>query len=62
MINYKELANLFLDNFVESFGAIETIGFLYSRRYTKEQIKELGFNDKDIDEVNNLIENEGVIY
>ena len=50
MIDYYELANLYLSHFIDGFGIIETIGFLYSRGYTKEQLIALDFDEKDIDE------------
>lgn len=48
-IDYKELADLLLDHFWEGWGVIETIGFLYSRGYTKEQLLELDFSEEDIE-------------
>jgi hypothetical protein len=50
IIDYYELANLYLSHFIDGFGIIETIGFLYSRGYTKEQLIALDFDEKDIDE------------
>lgn len=49
-INYRELADLLLDYLVDGLGIIETIGFLYSRGYTKEQLLELDFSAEDIEE------------
>ena len=48
-INYRELADLLLDHFIEGWGLIETIGFLYSRGYTKEQLLDLDFDEMDIE-------------
>ena len=49
-VNYRELADLLLDYLVDGLGIIETIGFLYSRGYTKEQLLELDFSAEDIEE------------
>jgi hypothetical protein len=52
-INYKELANLLLEHFHVGWGVRESIGFLYSRGYTKEQLLDLDFSETDIDNIIN---------
>ena len=46
-IDYKELADLLLDHFVEGLGVNEAINFLYTSGYTKEDIYELGFGEME---------------
>lgn len=57
-IDYYELANLYISHFIDGLGIIETIGFLYSRGYTKEQLIALDFYEDDIDEAIKIEEEE----
>lgn len=51
-IDYKELADLLLDHYCESWGVNETIYFLYhTLEYNKDHILALNFNEEDIDRV-----------
>ena len=51
-IDYKELADLLLDHYVESWGVNEAIYFLYYHlEYNKDHILALNFNEEDIDRV-----------
>lgn len=53
-IDYKELANLLLDHYCDSWGVDETIYFLYhTLEYSKEQLIELDFNEENIDRIIN---------
>lgn len=53
-IDYKELADLLLDHYCESWGVDETIYFLYhTLEYNKEHLLELDFKEEDIDRVIN---------
>lgn len=48
-MDYRELADLLLDNMVNWRGVQDTIIYLLEWNYTKEELRELGFEEEDID-------------
>lgn len=58
-LNYEELANRLIDDFVDIDGIMPTIEHLYNIGCTKENLIELKFDENDIDEVIEEIDNNG---
>lgn len=53
MINYKELADFFIDRECNANGITETIKLLLDYGYTEEELTELKFNKNDIERAQN---------
>lgn len=55
-MNYKKLADILLDSMVEWRGVQDTILYLISWKYTKEELRKLGFAEDDIDYAFEIVE------
>ena len=47
-INYKDLADMLIDDYIDTYGIMATIEHLYNYGLTEEQLKELKFDENDI--------------
>lgn len=47
-INYKDLADMLIDDYIDTYGIMATIEHLYNYGLTEEQLKELQFDENDI--------------
>ena len=49
-INYKDLADMLIDDYIDTYGIMATIEHLHNYGLTEEQLKELQFDENDIKE------------
>lgn len=47
-INYKDLADMLIDDYIDTYGVMATIEHLHNYGLTGEQLKELQFDENDI--------------
>lgn len=47
-MNYKQLANIFIDNYCDAFGVKNCIRYLFDLGCTEQEIETLGFDTEDI--------------
>lgn len=47
-INYKDLADMLIDDYIDTYGIMVTIEHLHNYGLTEEQLKELQFDENDI--------------
>ena len=47
-MDYKQLADAFIDNYCDAFGVKNCIRYLLDMDYSEQEIKKLGFDEEDI--------------